>query len=409
MPRPKKLQTVIIEHVHESILESGKVIIKDILEDKLKEQGFETEAFPIEDLMSHLLSGNENTFSWDDGNKTNKTIQLDFTDKDVDRALSELQCLQIDYQAIVSESMAKATVDTLRKLERNFAEEKALEEIEFFGFKTRLQLQWGRPLDLFRMLLTMSLEIHMCEQESLNRSRAKKKQTLRDALIGIHARAWRTSKSVLVLLENGLADDAYTRWRTLYELCITANILAEFGDDIAERYINHESIVYKRILDNSSSWGNKFTNYEKRHIDDEYELAIQRYGKSFAKPYGWACTFVDDKDPTFSDLEKHVAGRRILPSYKESSLQVHGGRAGLHGLGSSEELLVIGHSNKGLEIPLINSSRDLVEITTILHENSPSRDLVIQSIFWSLHSKIDWNCRRIASQLSREIELESLD
>ena len=293
-----------------------------------------------------------------------------------------------------------AATSLLQSLEKDSSERKIHDESELYGFRRRIELTWGAPLDNFRMMLTISRDSFMQEAASLRKSKATQGMHLREALIGIHARALRTATAIIVLLENGLADDAYARWRTLYELSVIAAFLSEHGEKAAERYLAHEFVVLKKRLDNELSWnGKKIPIKQQREIVRDYDLAITTYGKSFQNDYGWAASFIDNDNPRFVNIEKSVKGKMIAPPYKESSQQVHGGRGGLLGLSSSDDLTAIGHSNLGLDIPLMHSSLCLMQVTTLHLYHCPSRDLIYISVFRALHSKIERQCRKVATKL----------
>ena len=404
MARPKKLQTIIAEEIGQSMVSAGHEVFAEVLREKLGEQGLDADRFPVDRLIDHMIAAKEEKFVWEDGSTRDRTVSLDFTEGEVRKISDRVQDLVENRDAVVEECLEAAATVFLRGLERRFPEQKAHEDTELYGFRRRLELRWGVPLDLFRMMLTMSRELFDGEAGSLGRSKAKAGRTLREALLGIHARALRTVTAVLVLLENGLADDAYARWRTLYELSVAAAFLSEHGEDAAERYLLHEAVALKQRLENELSWGaKKIPRRQQRDIVEDYEAVVSMYGRGFAKPYGWAAGFLGGNDnPKFVDLEKAVNGRMIVPPYKESSLQVHGGRAGLLGLGSSEEVAVVGHSNMGLEIPLMHSSQCLTDVTCLQLYHSPARDVVLLKVLMSLNKKIAKQCRIVANRLVKE-------
>ena len=404
MARPRKLQTVVADEIGQFLVSAGREVFADALREKLSEQGVDADRFPVDQFVEHVMAGKEDAFVWEDGSTRDRAVSLDFTAEEIQEMSDQVEELGKNEDALIQECLEAAAIVFLRGLERRHPEQKAHEETELYGFRRRLELRWGVPLELFRMMLTMSRELFAGEVESLRKSRAKTGRTLREGLLGIHARALRTGTAVLVLLENGLADDAYARWRTLYELSVTAAFLSEHGDEVTERYLLHEAVVLKQRLDNELSWGSKkIPRRQQRDIKENYEAVVSMYGRGFAKPYGWAAGFLDGNDnPKFVDLEKAVNGRMIVPPYKESSLQVHGGRAGLLGLGSSEDIAVVGHSNMGLEIPLMHSSQCLTEVTCLQLYYSPARDVVLMKVFMSLSEKIEKQCTRVGNKLAKE-------
>ena len=51
---------------------------------------------------------------------------------------------------------------------------------------------------------------------------------------------------IICLLENGFADGAMARWRTLHEIAIVAIVLSKHGEDIAQGYLDHQAVESKR-------------------------------------------------------------------------------------------------------------------------------------------------------------------
>ena len=406
MPRPKKLQTTVAEQVGKSILSSARDAYADAILGKLDDQGVRTDDFPIDAFIDHVLDDKQGTFSWDGDTDPDRVVTISFTEEEEHDLVSYVEELRnpafID--ELSHESIQLAGRSVLRTLEKGWPEQRLHEDSELYGFRKRIEVTWGEPLDLFRIMLVASRELFMSGAESLRKSKAKRGLHLREALVGIHARALRTATAVLVLLENGLADDAYTRWRTLYELSIMAVFLSEHGDEAAKRYLLHEVVVLKKRLNNELSWGEKkILKRQQRQIENDYDMVIAEYGRHFKNAYGWAGGFIEGNDnPKFVHIEESVKGKGIVPPYKESSLQVHGGRAGLFGLSSSDEMVAIGHSNLGLDIPLMHSSLGLMQVTTTHLYHSPSQDVVMTSCLVALNRKIDKLCRKLARNLERK-------
>ena len=404
MARPRKLQTIVADKIGQSMASAGREILSDVLREKLDKQGVDANRFPVDEFIDHVIAAKEEAFVWENGITQEVAVSLDFTEEDIQGISDRLKELEESRDAVVEECLEAAASVFLRRLERLHPEQKADDQTELYGFRKRLELRWGGPLDLFRMMLTLARELFDSEAESLGKSKAKTGQALREALLGIHARALRTGTAILVLLENGLADDAYARWRTLYELSVAAAFLSEHGEEAAERYVLHESVALKQQLDNVVSWGSqRIPSRVQRYIEEDYEAVVSTYGRQFAKPYGWAASFLDgNTNPKFAHLEESVKGRMIVPPYKESSFQVHGGRAGLLGLGSSDDITVVGHSNMGLDIPLTHSSECLTQVTCLQLFHSPGRDIVLMKALLSLNEKIEKQCRRVANKLAKE-------
>lgn len=404
MPRPKKLQTIFAEELGKSALSATRKILADVIIDKLGDQGIHTDGFPVDEFVDHILGHNKGTFTWDDNDDEVKTISISFTEEESQYLISRTK--EITDRACSTDFIQKcldsAGESLLQSLEKDWPEEKLYEDSELYSLRKQIKWTWGKPIDLFRLMLVTSGGLFKDQEKSLRKSKSKRDLYLREALLGIHARALRTATAVLVLLENGLADDAYTRWRTLYELSVIAAFLSEHGEKAAEKYLMHEAVTLKKQLDNALSWGDKtIPMRQQREIENNYSTVISEFGNPFKKAYGWAGGFLGNDNPNFVDLEESVKGKGIAPPYKESSLQVHGGRAGLIGLGSNDDVTAIGHSILGLDIPLMHSSLCLMQVTIIQLYHSPLRDSVLFSCIRALDRKIQKQCKKVAKKLAR--------
>ncbi len=404
MGRPKKLETIIFDAVTQGATERFRSILETAITQELRKQGVPLTNLPMDDLLDHLISGDlQDSFSW----KTEEGAQGVLT---FSPAVGELVKGAEDFVLaklgdVLEKTLNKSTKQLLGDHIKRFPEEKTREEIELYGFRKRLELRWGTTLDLFHMLIVMSSELLDQMVSSRHKSKAKKGVHLREVLEGIHGRALRTARAVLVLLKHGMADEAYARWRTLYELSVIADFISNHGEDAAIRYRDHEIVARQRSIDNARKWGYRVhTSEERKEVKAKFQQAVKKYGKGFSISYGWAEPFVSGTSaPRFADLEQDVRGQRTAPPYKQASLQIHGGRAGLYGLGSMDrQTLNTGFSNAGLHIPVMNSSVAILQITNTGLSNSPRDDLIIKKLLVFLDAKI----RREARKAARQLELE---
>lgn len=408
MAGPKKIQTIVAEFFKEEMILTARKTVADKILPKLAQQNINVEGFPIDELLDHIFSGSPNTFYWDDGNKANKSISIEMTSDEVDAICKEIDSFIKKSEDVLLKGMEAAAKVLVRQLLKDHNEQQIYYDIEQYGFRKSLEIYWGKGLSLLRAMLFMAHEVYVVEAESLAKSKAKKGVILREALIGIQARTLRTSTAVLVLLENGLADDAYARWRTLYELSVVAAFISTHGEEAAERYLEHECVSLKKRMDNELSWNFKgISKKQQREINEAYDDVVRKHGKDFANHYGWANIFLSNNpNPKFVNLEKSVIGKPIVPPYKESSFQVHGGRAGLLGLSSLDDTEITGYSNAGLHIPLMHTSLALMKTTNLLLYHSPRRDLVMMQVFVVMERKIKTEADRVARKLEQDDKRE---
>ena len=402
MPRPKKLETFVREEIKKSALYATREILAGAILDKLRHQGICTDGFPVDKIVDQMVGDKQGKVSWGNDDEA-RTNHISFTEEERHYLLSRIkeETDRADSSDFFQECWDSTVELLLQTLVKGWPEQKLHEDSQLNKFRKRIERTWGTPINLFRLMLTSSRELFLDQEKSLQNSKSKRDLHLREALFGIHARALRTSTAVLVLLENGLADDAYARWRTLYELSVVGAFLSVHGEKAAERYLAHEAVVLRKQLNNALSWGGgeMYPKQQKREIERNYQSVISKFGKQFKNNYGWAGCFIGKNNPRFVDLEEAVKGKGIVPPYKESSLQVHGGRAGLFGLSSNDYILAIGHSHFGLEIPLMHTSFCLMQVTIAHLNHSPSRDSVVLSFFEELDKKILKHCKKVAKKL----------
>lgn len=162
-----------------------------------------------------------------------------------------------------------------------------------------------------------------------------------EALGRLSARACRIAEEVLVLLKAGYGQGALARWRALHEVAIVADVIAEYGDECAERYFAHEGVESWRAMqeyqEHAAALGQEpYSDEEVESARQQYEALLERYGRSFAGPYGWAQEAVAAKDAryarrdvTFSALEASVGTPHMRPYYRMASHGVHANPKGV--------------------------------------------------------------------------------
>lgn len=136
------------------------------------------------------------------------------------------------------------------------------------------------------MLLTASRELGEETYKEARRSRAKRNRHRTDVLIRLHARACQVAGEIITLMESGYADGAMARWRTLHEIGVVIALIAEHGDDLAERYLAHDTVETARALDvyQKTHAALGYAPPAKRMVkraDRLLKLAVAKYGPEF--------------------------------------------------------------------------------------------------------------------------------
>jgi hypothetical protein len=209
--------------------------------------------------------------------------------------------------------------------------------------------------------------------------------------------ACQVTSEIIVLLENGYADDAMARWRTLHEITTVAGVISKFGEELAERYVYYQIVessgALKAYERTHKDLGFKpLTKKQSREITKEYAKVIQRFGKQFGEEYGWAAHHLKVRRVTFARLEEEAGGAMMRSPYKMASYNIHASPKGVYfRLGSLEELpvLLAGASDAGLTDPAQHTAVSFAEITLLMiGDSTVFDDIVVGEIVARLEAEI---------------------
>lgn len=169
------------------------------------------------------------------------------------------------------------------------------------------------------------------------------------ALKYIHGRGLQQFLEIITLMENGFADGAYARWRSLYELTIIAYFISKYGEKVAHSYISSEN------------------------SEDRYEWAR-------------ACgEFKDKKYIRFNDIRR----KSDFPSnlwknqYQLANEVLHPSSQGTFnrlGTVDSKEVITIGRTDYGLATPGEHSAISLAQLTSVFLTVYSSGDSLLSAI-----------------------------
>ncbi len=404
--------TTLKKHLLEQVADLPRLFLRRKLKSKLKDQGIKDKAL-LNALTEHILTNSGEKFIWDDGDEgQTKDLSIVFTEEDGDEIMESLdRFLKDDLPDVVKNSTKDSAKSLVRELEKRWPEQKVHERNDVRYFRDRIDLRWSKGLDPLRMMLTASREIGQDFADRLARSKAKKGVAKRHALMILHMRACQTTLEILTLLENGLADGAYARWRTLYEISVVAFVIARFGDEIAERYMAHDAVSMREsVINEFRHEGKEYDpgtlEGDLRELEAEFQELVAEFGKSFASQYGWAAHHLQSKAPRFSDLERAVDWDALPPDYKWSSYKIHAGIAGgIRGLGSigGQPIIHGGASNAGIDVPAINTAYSLLHVTSLVFGKRDELENAIQMQSLALlRDKVAKECGKAARRLERE-------
>lgn len=222
-------------------------------------------------------------------------------------------------------------------------------------YEKSIDKSWGSALDLLQGLIVIADEV--TENYMKRTDEEFKNDKVQQIIIPIQAKINQISKEILLLLRNGFADGAQARWRSLHELSVIVDFIAQNGEDIAERYILHEAIESYKSAKIHNEYCHRLgstviSNPDMFNLKKEHDNLISKYGNDYRSDYGWAANVL--KKPSFRDIEKSVNLDFSRPHYKEASTNIHGNASGVLnrlGLRPENNALLAGASNIGLSNP----------------------------------------------------------
>ena len=279
--------------LNEAMTSLPSLFLEKLIAKKLQDQGITAPKSLSGKIAKHIMSGSLEPFTYEDGNQEGN-VTLNLTETDTDDVIREMEVF-CDTQLptlfpVIASRVSKGILKTLKS---RWADEHALQETDMSEFGVRLESRWGKALGQLRMLLTVAREWGQWVYTRHNSQKKSNKILLKDILIRLHVRACQVTDEIICLLENGFADGAMARWRTLHEIGVVAAVLSQHGEAIAERYLAHQAVESKRAM-------NKYLNCyvslgykplparEVNKITKGYNAVIAKYGDAFKSPYGWA-------------------------------------------------------------------------------------------------------------------------
>ncbi len=304
----------------------------------------------------------------------------------------------------ISDSLLKAWMSQAP----NLLQEQKNERSQFLS---RIDEIWCKPLDLLEILLSISLEAGSDFNQSFRPTVSQKNNFVVEVLTQLHARACQVGLEILTLLQNGFADGAHARWRTLHEVTIIARFVEKHGNELAERYLYHADILeYKAALnykDNYDQLGYEPIPQETLDaLKARCEALVQRFGKPFKdKQYGWAASVL--KNPNFAEIEKSINFDHLRPFYKMANINVHADSRGTYfRLGSppgNPELLLAGSSIFGIAEPAQNTAYSIYHMNaTVLLLSSDFENLAFITATGKLMNEVVWAFDDAAEKLENE-------
>jgi hypothetical protein len=279
--------------------------------------------------------------------------------------------------------------------------------------EARITRRWGAALDAYYAVTVAAAEIAMLASRHSPVGQGSS-DSVTAALTLLHARTCQTSFEVHTLLAAGFPGGAYSRYRTLHELAVTAAVIAQYGRrpahaDLADRYLSHGSIEHCRQAEERQRTGRELgwqpiPDSAMKELKKLHDALIVRYGPDYSQPYGWA-TGLLGRHPNFAKLEAKADMAYLRYLYVTGSHLIHASAHGLRltvlDLGSANSDVFIKPSDTGLAQPAEASLNALIDVTggLVLHGGEKLDASPVYLNFLGLHE-----LRRRAVSLFYEAE-----
>ena len=387
---------VLQQALHKAIATLPTVVLEKLVAKKLGEQGVKFPKTLPRKVAEHVLSGAAEPFCFD-GRTEPEDISLTFDGTDlaeIDRVIDTF--LDVQLPVLVEGFAERISKQMLRDLKKRWPKEQKAQQVDLAGFRERMEETWGKPLRQLRMLLTIAREWCGEAHEEADDSEKDGKSRLKKLMVRFLARSCQVTDEIICLLENGFADGAMARWRTLHEIGAVAAVIAKFGDDIAERYVAHQAVEARRAMSKYTDCyvdlGYKpVSARDAKKIEKRYQAAMKRYGEPFKSDYGWAAHHLKKSRPTFADLEAAAGHAMMRAHYQMGNDNVHAGVKSMYarlGLLTDYERLLAGRSNAGLTDPGQNAAHTLTQIAVLVCSSAKLDDLVAGRVMQMLREEI---------------------
>tara|TARA_R110002012_G_scaffold82942_1_gene209139 strand:- start:606 stop:1667 length:1062 start_codon:yes stop_codon:yes gene_type:complete len=265
-------------------------------------------------------------------------------------------------------------------------------------FTKRHQKRWKKAFDLLETIQAICEEIGTTFNAEYRPSAAKQQDCKFGALISLNVRGLLVSNETICLLQNGFADGAMGRWRTLHETAVIAQFLSGNDEIVSERYLASFDVQARRAMHQYEEYRERanlspFTEDQIADIEQRYEQTLERYGASIRGEYGWASEALNKEKPNFFDLEVATGLDHWRPRYRWASQYTHANykpsQTYLGLVEAEEQVLLIGPSNSGSVDPAHMTAFSLCHLTEALIRIRPTMDhLIMARILLNLRDEL---------------------
>lgn len=374
-PKGRSARIALPLQSHLDELLSGDTIkvcwLTELFRRKLEDQGVRLTPGALEEITEQIRKRfrNEDGLTWESpwhlDVEQGGEVELNFGQEDL-----------LGFTKFVEEGVTSAVQDTVKECTplmvdavlRDVDHEHDARLRAMAAFRDRLSARWRKPFKLLSAQIALSGMYGEDMTKWLHGAQPEKKSAVVEAVTRLQARATQIAWEVETLLQNGFADGALSRWRTLHEVSIVALFIQQEGEETARRYLDHLDVdsrdmarFIQKAASNSGRVGS--SGDELKKIEERVRALCGKHGPEFDGYYGWASKAIErlrnagadrakKMNPTFFDIEEAVDMDRLRPYYKLASGAVHAGPKGafykLGLLPGHSDVILAGPSNAGL-------------------------------------------------------------
>jgi hypothetical protein len=383
--------------LQDKLAELPRQFLPDLLDKKLRGHGIRLSKRKLAELADRILNGEIENFELPSRTGVDRKISIEFTDADLkwieeqcEKALEDLPNLVQTLSQTISSELSKS-------LKRRWRGESKLQKRELAAFRKRLQKRWDTGLKMLRMQLAIAREFGDGINRAVRESGETDTPRTFEILTRLHARACQVADEILCLLEGGFADGAMARWRTLHEIAAVGYLIRRHGEELAERYEEHDAIESRRAAHQYQQHCERLgqvplTKEELAQLDTRRAALIAKYGPEFDNPQGWAAKHLAKQNPTIAQIHEAAGVDHLGPYYRMASHNVHANPKGVNfklGLFGEEHVLLAGPSNAGFADPGHTTAISLNQVSSVLLEFLPNLDhCVTLMVMHQLESEI---------------------
>jgi hypothetical protein len=364
------------------LAELPRQFLPDLLDEKLRGHGIKLSKRKLTELADRILNGEIERFELPTRTGVDRKISIEFTDSDLKWIEEQCEKTLEDLPKLIQSLSETISSQLLKSLKRRWRGESDLQKRELQAFRKRLQKRWDRGLKMLRMQLAIAREFGDGINRAVRESGETDTPRTFEVLTRLHARACQVADEILCLLEGGFADGAMARWRTLHEIAAVGYLIRHHGEELAERYEEHDAIESRRAAHQYQQHCERLgqpplTKEELAQLDARRAALLVKYGHEFDNPQGWAAKHIAKQSPTIAQIHEAAGVDHLGPYYRMASHNVHANPKGVNfklGLFGEEPVLLAGPSNAGLTDPGHATAISLNQVSSVLLEFLPNLD-----------------------------------